>query len=41
MRLEKEKLIAACQESLLPCVRITPSQENAGPADSKFGGKVF
>ena len=41
MRLEKEKLIAACQESLLPCVRITPSQENAGLADSKFGGDYY
>ncbi len=41
MRLEKEKLIAACQESLLPCVRITPSQENAGLADSKFGGDFY
>lgn len=41
MRLEREKIVAACQGSLLPCVRIAPNGEEAGPADSKFGGDFY
>lgn len=42
MRLEREKIIAACQPSLLPCVHITPEPgKAAGPADSKFGGTFY
>ena len=42
MRLEREKIIAACQPSLLPCIHIKPaSAEAPGPTDSKFGGEFY
>lgn len=42
MRLEKEKIIAACQPSLLSCVHITPETDTVpGPTDSKFGGDYY
>lgn len=42
MRLEKEKVIAACQPSLLSCVHITPETDTVpGPTDSKFGGDYY